>query len=92
MVQVENLVTKRSAETTGPGQFDISEFSKQVHNALFMHVQMDRGMHEVLTSQTFRVKLALLQTAIDQRGGLQFLSFFIIRAGSSISATCIMST
>jgi hypothetical protein len=29
-VKVENLVTKRSAEITGPGQFDTSEFSKQV--------------------------------------------------------------
>lgn len=29
-MQVENVVTKRSAEVTGPGQFDTSEFSKQV--------------------------------------------------------------
>lgn len=35
-MQVENLVTKRSAEITGPGQFDTSEFSKQVNIYLFV--------------------------------------------------------
>lgn len=35
-MQVENLVTKRSAEITGPGQFDTSEFSKQVYIYLFV--------------------------------------------------------
>lgn len=35
-MQVENLVTKRSAEITGPGQFDTSEFSKQVNIFFFV--------------------------------------------------------
>jgi hypothetical protein len=30
---VTNLVTKRSSEVTGPGQFDTSEFSRQVDSA-----------------------------------------------------------
>lgn len=46
-VKVENLVTKRSAEVTGPGQFDTSEFSKQV----FDNSAMKDGPPSVKASQ-----------------------------------------
>lgn len=45
-VQVENVVTKRSAEATGPGQFDTSEFSKQVQ--FLFHESLCRGIKHLL--------------------------------------------
>ncbi|KAG0607125.1 hypothetical protein M758_8G004000 [Ceratodon purpureus] len=72
-LKVENVVTKRSAEVTGPGQFDTSEFSKQV----FDNSAMKDGPPSVKASQNLtRYRWDPTELAVDEIEAFQRVAMF----------------